>query len=84
MIHTFKSFNESSRAITMMTKEMAKEMLTYLDAEGEHALVTKYKNVVTDSDISGIIGAWATSNKPLENILEDYWSMHTKIYKAIS
>lgn len=65
---------------TNMTKELAKEMLEFLDKNGEHALVKEYKHKVSDNIISSIIGIWATSNKPLENILDDYWKRHLKIY----
>lgn len=83
MIHNFKSFNEdnSKNVISKMTEELAKEMFTYLDTEGEHALVRKYKNVVTDTDISSVIGAWATSNTPLDQTIEEYWTRHAKIYR---
>lgn len=65
---------------TNMTKELAKEMLEFLDKNGEYALVKEYKHRVSDNIISSIIGAWATSNKPLENILDEYWERHLKIY----
>jgi len=64
-----------------MTKEKAKEMFEYLDEHGEHELVKKYKGEVEDNIISAIIGAWATSTKSLEEIVDEYWERHKKIYK---
>lgn len=86
MIRSFEKFIEpkkvnESEATSKMTKEIAKEMFEYLDTMGEHKLVSKYKGVVTDNDISGVIQAWGTSIKPLADIIEDYWNLHTKIYK---
>lgn len=77
-IKTFEDFYYSDT--TNMTKELAKEMLEFLDKNGEHALVKEYKHKVSDNIISSIIGTWATSNKPLENMLDDYWERHLKIY----
>ncbi len=67
-----------------LTKDKVAEMLLYLDENGEHKLVSKYKGLVSDSDISSIIGAWATSNDSLETILEDYWKRHLKIEGALN
>lgn len=51
-------------------RELIDEMLLHLDTKGEHSLVRKYKGIVSDSDISAIIGAWATSNKSLQDIAD--------------
>lgn len=78
------SLNESqtrTKPITNMTFDLAKEMFEFLDSNGEHALVSKYKGVATDTDLSGIIGAWATTRGSLEEILDDYWKRHKFIYK---
>jgi len=76
-----KKVNESSET-SKMTKELSKEMFEYLDAKGEHKLVSKYKGVVTDNDISSVIQAWATSIKPLGDIIEDYLELH-KISESV-
>ena len=43
--------------ITIFTKDVAKEMLAYLDINGDKKLVSKYKNLVDDQCISNIIQA---------------------------
>ena len=63
------------------THAKAIEMLRFIDTNGEHALVREYKGKVTDEDISGIIGAWACSVKPIDWIANDYFNRHKKIYK---
>ena len=65
----------------ILTKDKAKEMLEFLDANGEHKLVSQYKNSIRNEDIDGIIGAWATSIKTLPEILEDFWKTYQKIHK---
>jgi hypothetical protein len=75
-----KKVNESSTTETKLTQDLAKEMFEYLDSNGEHDLVKAYKGKVTDEDISAIIGSWATSIKPLDDIIEDHWLRHKKIY----
>lgn len=56
-----------------MNKETAKEMFLFLDEHGEHRLVDEYKGKVSDSEISSIINAWATSIEPLDIIIEHYY-----------
>lgn len=65
-----------------MTKMLAEEMLLFLNTYGKHKLVYKYKGRVSDSEISHIIGSWATSTKSLEEILENFWKTYTKINKT--
>ena len=64
-----------------MTYPLAKEMFLYLSIYGEYRLVWFYKDRVSDSDISGVIGAWACSIKPIEVITQDYWNRYQKINK---
>lgn len=83
MIRSYKNFQESVEIkLKEMSFELAKEMFEYLESNGEHALVHKYKNIVSDTDISGIIGSWATSIKPLEEIISDYWNRKEKMLEA--
>lgn len=72
------SIENTDLEISLFNKDKAKEMLEYLDANGDKKLVIKYKNLVDDQEISSIIQTWATSNKPLEDILEDFWTLYTK------
>lgn len=65
-----------------LTKEKAEEVMRYLDAhKSEHKLVSKYKGVVSDRDISSIIESWATTIKPIDEAIKDHWALYSKIYK---
>jgi hypothetical protein len=58
------------------TKDMATEVFTYLEENGEHALVREYKGKISDDDISHVIQAWATTVEPLSKAIDDFCKRH--------
>lgn len=77
------SLNETEKTIEKpMTLDLAKEMLNFIEQNGEHKLVSKYKGMVSDNDISHIIGSWATSLKSPDDIANDFWKQYQRIHKG--